>query len=104
MNIQEILDQTPRLRAWADIGPVQHAELAQFAEALLNTQAAALTDDGVLVKPGTRVWVSSSLRMPTPTTVKVAQAYTNYMLFGDLVPVSHSWSTEQAATDYLKFR
>jgi hypothetical protein len=104
MNLKQILDQAPRLRAWAAIGPVQQAELAQFAEAVLNSQATALTDDGVLVKPGTRVWVSSSLRIPTPTTVKITQAYTNYMLFGDLVPVAHSWSTEQAATDYLKFR
>lgn len=104
MNIEQILDTTPRLRAWADIGPVQRSEVEQFAQALLNIQATALTDDGVLVKPGTKVWVLSSLRMPTPTTVKASQAYTNYMIHGDLVPVAHSWSTQQAAADYLKFR
>ena len=104
MNIQEILDQTPRLRAWADIGPVQQAELAQFAEEVLNTQVSAITYDGVGVNHGDRVWVLSSLHLPTPTTVKVAQAYTNYLLRGDLTPVSQSFSTEQAANNYLKHK
>jgi hypothetical protein len=104
INLQTLLDQTPRLREWAAIGPVQRAELAQFVEAVLNSQISAFTYDSVGVNPGDRVWVLSSLHLPTPTTVKVAQTYTNYLLRGDLTPVSQSFSTEQAATDYLKFR
>ena len=101
MNLEQILDQTPRLRAWADIGPVQRAELAQFAEAVLNSQAAALTADGVLVEAGDPVWVLSSLRTPMPTTVRKLQAYTTYTLFGP-VPVCESWSTREAADKYVK--
>jgi hypothetical protein len=101
MNLEQILDQTPRLREWANIGPVQHAELAQFAQLLLNSQAQALTADGVLVEAGDPVWVLSSLRTPMPTTVRKLQAYTTYTLFGP-VPVAHSWSTRQAANKYLK--
>ena len=101
MNLEQILDQTPRLRAWADIGPVQHAELAQFAQLLLNSQAQALTVDGVLVEAGDPVWVLSSLRVPMPTTVRKLQAYTTYTLFGP-VPVCESWSTREAAENYRK--
>ena len=101
MDLKTLLDQTPRLRAWADIGPVQHAELQQFAEALLNSQVAAVTSDGVLAKPGDQVWVLSSLGTPMPTTVRELQAYTTYELFGP-VPVAHSWSTKTAALNYLK--
>jgi hypothetical protein len=101
MNIQELLNQVPRLRAWAAIGPVQHAELAQFAQLILNSQAQALTADGVLVDTGEPVWVLSSLGTPMPTTVRKLQAYTTYELFGP-VPVAHSWSTKTAAENYLK--
>ena len=104
MNLQHILDTTPRLRAWADIGPVQRAELEQFAEAVLNSQVSAITHDGVGVQPGNRVWVLSSLLLPTPTTVKITQAYTNYLLRGDLTPVLQSFSTEVAANNYLKHK
>jgi hypothetical protein len=101
MNIQELLNQTPRLRAWAAIGPVQHAEVEQFAQLLLNSQAQALTADGVLVDTGDPVWVLSSLRTPMPTTVRKLQAYTTYTLFGP-VPVCESWSTREAAENYVK--
>ena len=101
MNIQEILDQVPRLRAWAAIGPVQHAELAQFAQHLLDSQATAVTADGVLVGSGHTVWVLSSTNRPVATTVRTTQALTNYSLFG-LIPVAHSWSTKTAANNYLK--
>jgi hypothetical protein len=101
MNIQEILDQTPRLKAWADIGPVQHAELARFVEAVLNSRATAITADGVLVGSGHTVWVLSSTGRPVTTTVRPTQALTNYTLFG-LIPVAHSWSTEAAAENYRK--
>lgn len=99
MNIKDILDQTPRLRDWYNTGPVQRAELEQFAEAVLNSQTTALTDDGVLVSAGDQVWVFSSLGTPMPTTVRELQAYTTYELFGP-VPVTHSWSTREAALNY----
>jgi hypothetical protein len=101
MNLKTLLDHTPRLRAWAAIGPVQHAELVQFAQLILNSQAQALTADGVLVDTGDPVWVLSSLGTPMPTTVRELQAYTTYELFGP-VPVAHSWSTKTAANKYLK--
>jgi hypothetical protein len=101
MNLKTLLDHTPRLRAWADIGPVQHAELARYTQAVLISQATALTDDGVLVKAGDQVWVLSSLGTPMPTTVRKLQAYTTYTLFGP-VPVTHSWSTREAANKYVK--
>lgn len=103
MNIQTLLEQTPRLRAWANIGPVQLAELEQFAHGLLNSQIAAITSDGVGVTPGDEVWVLSSLNSPMPCTVKPLEAYTTYTLFGP-VQVARSFSTRQAALDYLEYR
>jgi len=100
-DFDTLLNQTPRLRAWANIGPVQRAELTQFAEAVLNSQVSAVTSDGVGVKPGDQVWVLSSLGTPMPTTVRELQAYTTYELFGP-VPVAHSWSTKTAANNYLE--
>jgi hypothetical protein len=99
MNLKTLLDHTPRLRAWADIGPVQHAELARYTQAVLNSQATALTADGVFAKAGDQVWVFSSLGTPMPTTVRELQAYTTYELFGP-VPAAHSWSTREAALNY----
>ena len=101
MNIKTILDQTPRLRAWANIGPVQRAELEQFAQVLLNSQHAAITSDGVLVKPGMEVWILDGVGVAKPTTVRDTQALTNYYLFGN-IPVAHSFSSRQAALDYQR--
>jgi len=101
MNIQEILDQTPRLKAWADIGPVQHAELAQFVETVLNSRAVGVTADGFFVEPGNQVWVISSTGAPKPTTVCKTQALTNYELFGR-IPVSESFMDVQALRNYQK--
>lgn len=103
MNIQTLLDQTPRLREWTNIGPVQRAELEQFAHALLNSQISAITSDGVAVTAGQEVWVLSSLNSPMSCTVKPLEAYTTYTLFGP-VRVAHSFSTRQAALDYLEHR
>ena len=102
MNIQEILDQTPRLRAWAAIGPVQHAELAQFAQAVLNSRAVGVTADGYFVEPGNQVWVISSTGTPKPTTVCKTQALTNYELFGP-IPVSESFLDQQNLRNYQKY-
>ena len=99
MNLKQILDQTPRLRAWANIGPVQMAELEQFAQALLDSQHTAVTADGVLVKPGTKVWVISSTGKAEPTTVKPTEAVTGYYLF-EQIPVQHSFSTKDALRQY----
>jgi hypothetical protein len=102
MNLKQLLESTPRLRAWSETGQVQYTELQQFAEEVLNSQVSAVTYDGVGVKPGEQVWVLSSLRTPVPTTVKVLQAYTNYILHNNLTPVSQSFSTREAANNYLK--
>ena len=99
MKLQQLLDQTPRLREWANIGPVQRAELEQFAQALLNSQHTAVTADGALVKPGDPVWVISSTGKPEPTTVRPTQAVTSYYLFGQ-IPVAHSFSTKDALRQY----
>ena len=101
MNIQELLDQTPRLQAWTNIGPVQRAELEKFAQDLLSTKATAITADGVLVGSGHTVWVLSSVGRPTKTTVRPFESVTDYYLFGN-IPVQHSFSTKQAADDYRK--
>lgn len=99
MNIKTLLDKTPRLRAWADIGPVQRAELEHFAQLLLDQQVTSITSDGVLVTPGTEVWIFDGVGAAKPTTVRETQALTNYTLFGN-IPVAHSFSTRQAALDY----
>lgn len=99
MKLQQLLDQTPRLREWAAIGPVQRAELEQFAQALLNSQHTAVTADGALVKPGDPVWVISSSGKPEKTTVQPTQAVTSYYLFGQ-IPVAHSFSTKDALREY----
>lgn len=97
MKVTELLP--PRLRDWYNIGPVQRAELEQFAQALLAAQVAAITADGVAVKPGDQVWVFSSTGAPKPTSVRPTEALTNYTLFGN-IPVAHSFSTEAAAERY----
>lgn len=101
MNLKQILDQTPRLRAWAAIGPVQRAELEQFAEAVLNTRAVGVTADGFFVEPGNQVWVISSTGAPKPTTVQKTQAITNYELFGR-IPVSESFLDRKALEQYQR--
>ena len=101
MNIQEILDQTPRLRAWANTGPVQRAELAQFVETVLNSRAVGVTADGFFVEPGNKVWVISSTGAPKPATVQKTQALTNYELFGR-IPVSESFLDQQNLRKYQK--
>lgn len=101
MTLEQILDNVPRLRAWAKIGPVQYCELLHFAQHLLDSQATALTADGVLVQPGTKVYVFSSTGCVQSTTVQATEAVTDYYLF-DQIPVSHSFSTKQAALNYKK--
>jgi hypothetical protein len=101
MNIQEILDQTPRLRAWAAIGPVQRAELTQFVETVLNSRAVGVTADGFFVEPGNQVWVISSTGAPKRTTVCKTQSLTNYELFGR-IPVSESFMDVKALRNYQK--
>jgi hypothetical protein len=101
MNIEQILDQTPRLRAWANIGQVQRAELAQFVETVLNSRAVGVTADGFFVEPGNKVWVISSTGAPKPATVCKTQALTNYELFGR-IPVSESFMDVKALRNYQK--
>ena len=101
MNLKQILDATPRLRAWADIGPLQRAELAQFVEAVLNSRAVGVTADGYFVEPGNKVWVISSTGTPKPATVQKTQALTDYELFGH-IPVSHSFLDYQNLLNHQK--
>lgn len=101
MDLKTLLDQTPRLRAWADIGPVQRAELEQFAQAVLNSRAVGVTADGFFVQPGNKVWVISSTGAPKPTTVCKTQALTNYELFGR-IPVSESFLDRENLRKYQK--
>jgi hypothetical protein len=99
MDLKTLLDQTPRLRAWAAIGPVQHAELAQFVETVLNSRATGVTADGFFVEPGNQVWVISSTGAPKPATVQKTVALTNYELFGR-IPVSESFLDQQNLRNY----
>lgn len=101
MKLKKLLEQAPRLRDWAAIGPVQMAELEQFVQLLLNSQHTAVTADGVLVKPGDPVWVISSTGKPEPTTVRPTEAVTSYYLFGQ-IPVAHSFSTKDALREYQR--
>jgi hypothetical protein len=102
MDLKTLLDTTPRLRAWAAIGPVQHAELAQFVEAVLNSRATGVTADGFFVQPGNQVWVISSTGKPERATVEKTQALTDYELFGP-IPVSHSWLDQQNLLNHQKY-
>ncbi len=100
MNLTNLLP--PRLRDWYNTGPVQRAEVEQFAQALLSSKHTAVTADGKLVQPGTEVWVISSLGTAMPTSVRPTEPLTNYYLFGN-IPVAHSWSTRRAALNYQKY-
>jgi hypothetical protein len=100
MNLKELLP--PRLRDWYETGPVQRAELEEFAQQLLNSCAVAVTCDGVLVKPGTKVYVISSTGSVQSTTVQPTEAVTDYYLFGN-IPVAHSFSSRQAAETYKTY-
>jgi hypothetical protein len=99
MNLATLLDGTPRLRGWTNIGPVQRAELEQFANALLEHGDHALTADGELVLPGSQVWVCSSFGAAIPARVLPIIPYTNYGRRGP-VPVARAWSSKQAAEIY----
>lgn len=97
VNIKTLLP--PRLSDWYQIGPVQRAELEQFAQALLDAQTTAVTADGELVSPGDTVYVLSSTGKIEQTTVKPTEAVTGYYLFGN-IPVSSSFSSKRAAQHY----
>lgn len=99
MNIKTLLENTPRLRDWYEIGPVQRAELEQFAQLLLDSQHTAITADGVLVEPNTQVYVLSSTGKIEQTRVLPTKAVTDYCLF-DNIPVSSSFSSRSAAQTY----
>jgi hypothetical protein len=101
MDLKTLLDQTPRLRAWAAIGPVQRAELAQFVEAVLNSRAVGVTADGFFVEPCNKVWVISSTGTPKPATVQKTRALTDYELFGR-IPVSQSFLDVEQLLNYQK--
>ena len=97
MDIKALLP--PRLRDWYEIGPVQRAELEQFAEAVLQSRATAITADGKLVNTDDKVWVLSSTGKIEKTRVLKPEVVTDYYLFGN-IPVSSSFSTKAAAQTY----
>jgi hypothetical protein len=102
-DFRELLEYYPRLKSFYEIGPVQRTELEAFVNAALQADMVAVTADGELVQEGDTVWVFSSTRTPTATTVQELRALTNYTLFGK-IPVSESFSSEQAARNYQKYQ
>lgn len=98
--MKRILDNFPRLKNFYEIGPVQKAELEQFLADFLSL-GSAITCDHKLVKAGDPVWVVSSTGSPQQTTVQELRHITSYELFGP-VPVSSSFSSKQAALQYIK--
>jgi hypothetical protein len=100
-DFRELLEYYPRLKSWYEIGVVQRTELEAFVNSALKADMVGVTADGELVQAGDTVWVFSSTRVPKPTTVQELRALTNYELFGK-IPVSESFSSEQAAINYQK--
>jgi hypothetical protein len=101
-DFRELLNYYPRLKSFYEIGPLQRCELEAFVNSALKADMVGVTADGELVQAGDQVWVFSSTRVPKPTTVQELKALTNYTLFGN-IPVSESFSTEQAALNYQKY-
>ena len=101
--LRELIDYLQRLKSFYEIGVVQRTELEAFVNAALQADMVAVTADGELVQEGDTVWVFSSTRTPTATTVQELKALTNYELFGK-IPVSESFSSEQAARNYQKYQ
>lgn len=102
-DFRELLDHYPRLKSFYEIGVVQRTELEAFVNAALQADMVAVTADGELVQAGDTVYVFSSTGAVKPTTVREPQVVTNYELFGK-IPVSESFSTEQAAQNYRKYQ
>lgn len=102
-DFRELLEYYPRLKSFYEIGVVQRTELEAFVNAALQSDMVAVTADGELVQAGDQVWVFSSTGIPRPATVRKLEAVTNYELFGP-IPVSESFSTEQAAHNYKKYQ
>ena len=101
-DFRELLDYYPRLKSFYEIGVVQRTELEAFVNAALQADMVAVTADGELVQAGDTVYVFSSTGAVKPTTVREREVVTNYTLFGN-IPVSESFSTEQAAQNYCKY-
>jgi len=101
-DFRELLDHYPRLKSFYEIGVVQRTELEAFVNSALKADMVGVTADGELVQAGDTVWVFSSTRVPKPTTVQELRALTDYELFGK-IPVSESFSSEQAALNYQKY-
>lgn len=70
----------------------QAKAVAEYLAKVLNTADGWRTADGVVVKPGDKVWVRGSSGLHETT---VQKPVTTYELFGP-IPVDQSYSTEQA--------
>lgn len=101
-DFRALLKYYPRLKDFYDVGPLQRCELEAFVNSALQSDMVAVTADGELVQAGDQVWVFSSTGAPKPTTVRKPEVVTNYELFGK-IPVSESFSSEQAALNYRKY-
>ena len=102
-DFRELLNHYPRLKSFYEIGVVQRTELEAFVNSALKADMVGVTADGELVQAGDTVWVFSSTRVPKPATVQELKALTDYTLFGK-IPVSESFSSEQAALNYQKYQ
>lgn len=98
-NIRNLLP--PRLLEWYQIGPVQRAELEQFAQAVLDSRAVGVTADGFFVEPGNQVWIIDGVGGIKPTSVRKTVALTNYYLFGN-IPVSESFLDREQLERYRR--
>jgi hypothetical protein len=102
-DFRQLLEYYPRLKNFYEIGVVQRTELEAFVNAALQADMVAVTADGEIVQAGDTVYVFSSTGAVKPTTVREREVVTNYELFGK-IPVSESFSTEQAAHNYKKYQ
>lgn len=101
-DFRELLEHYPRLKSFYEIGIVQRTELEAFVNSALKADMVGVTADGELVQAGDQVWVFSSTGKIESTKVQKPEVVTDYYLFGD-IPVSNSFSSEQAALNYRKY-
>ena len=72
----------------------------ELLESLERYKESFITNDGVQVVPGDKVWVISSTAEIKDS--RVIKGSTSFMSCNQLVPVKNAFSSEDAAKDYLK--
>lgn len=101
-DFRELLEYYPRLKNFYEIGVVQRTELEAFVNAALKADMVAVTADGEIVQANATVYVFSSTGVIKRTRVLEPKVVTDYYLFGN-VPVTNSFSSEEAALNYRKY-